>query len=116
MRNGHAEYQLVFTIETGPINADATISLSHGGRVVAQAAGRDGGPRIILRRAEVVATAVQRALEQFDSQLARMDHGPQPYGHPSQGYGQSPYGSPAPYPAAPYGAYPPSNPYGQIRR
>jgi hypothetical protein len=37
IRQGHAEYQLVFTIESGPNNVDATISLSQAGRVVAGA-------------------------------------------------------------------------------
>lgn len=98
LRQGHAEYQLVFTIETGPINADATISLSQAGRVVAEARGRDGGPRIILNRSAVVATAVQHALEQFDSQLVQFSRTPV---YPMQ---QSGYQSgPIPYNQGPYG-------------
>jgi hypothetical protein len=112
IRHGHAEYQLVFTIETGPINADATISLSQAGRVVAQARGRDGGPRIILNRSAVVATAVQRALEQFDNELVQLGRAPmqqphyptQPQGFPMQQSGYTtPRNAPLPYSQGPYG-------------
>ncbi len=85
VNGGYADYQLNFTIETGPVNADATLTLHQGPRIVAQAKGRDGGPRIIFDRSGVVRNAVDRCLPQFASQL------PQPmpsYGPPPQyGYG-----------------------------
>jgi hypothetical protein len=77
-----ANHRLYFTIETGPVNADATIRLYREGQVVVDAFGRDGGPLIIVDRARVVRNAVDRALAEFDSQLRRLPDWsrPTPYG------------------------------------
>lgn len=86
--NYGANHRLTFSIETGPVNADATIRLEREGRTIVDAFGRDGGPRIILDRAGVVRTAMDRALAQFDDQLRRVppDWGrPTPYGPYSGG-------------------------------
>ena len=85
---GYPDLRLQFTIETGPVNADATITLLRGSRVIARAFGRDGGPRIIVDRSGVVASAMDRALRDLDVQLDRSGPGwggPMPYG-PTPGY------------------------------
>jgi hypothetical protein len=79
---GYADHRLTFTIETGPVNADATLVLDQRGRVVAQATGREGGPRIIFDRSGVVRVAVDRCLANFEPQL----RGPR-YGGYDGGYG-----------------------------
>ena len=68
---GFAEFQLDFSIETGPVNADAVLVMRDGPRVMAQAKGRDGGPRIILNRSGVVDNAVNACLSDFSAQLRR---------------------------------------------
>jgi hypothetical protein len=79
VRGGYADYELDFSIETGPINADANLTLREGHRTVAQGFGRDGGPRIILNRNQVVRNAVERCLAEFEPQLrsARRSYGGQ---------------------------------------
>jgi hypothetical protein len=69
VNGGYALYRLDFSIETGPVNADATLTLTQGPRVIAEATGRDGGPRIIFDREGVVRSAMTRCLEQFEPQL-----------------------------------------------
>lgn len=66
-----ASHRLYFTIETGPVNADATIRLYREGRTVVDAFGRDGGPMIIVDRSRVVRNAVDKALVEFEGQLRR---------------------------------------------
>jgi len=94
-RNGYdpvsygATHRLTFSIETGPVNADTIIRLDREGRTLVDAFGRDGGPRIIVDRAGVVRSSVDRALQEFDSQLRRVSDWSRP----------TPYGSP-------YGSYP----------
>jgi hypothetical protein len=87
VRRGYAQYEVGLLIETGPVNADATITLSQSGSVMAQARGRDGGTRIILNRSGVVANAVQKALQEFEPQLSHLQGNG--YGHP-QHYGDRP--------------------------
>lgn len=80
---GYPDLRLQFTIETGPVNADATITLLRGSRIIARAFGRDGGPRIIMDRSGVVLVAVDRALRDLDVQLGNAGPGwgePVPYG------------------------------------
>ena len=90
VNGGYADYELDFTIETGPVNADATLTLRQGPRIINQATGRDGGPRIIIDRNGVVRNAVDRCLNEFAPRLPRPS-APQPYTPPS-GYGYGPGG------------------------
>jgi hypothetical protein len=96
VRGGYADYQLDFSIETGPVNADANLVLREGNRTVAQGFGRDGGPRIILNRNQVVRNAVDRCLAEFEPQLqnARRSYGGQRgdyYNRYGSGYEDSGY-------------------------
>ena len=67
---GPAEYKIEFTIETGPVNADATLRLLGRSGIVAEATGRDGGPRIIFDRNGVARNAANRCFDQFEPQLS----------------------------------------------
>ncbi|MBL9113390.1 MAG: hypothetical protein JNJ83_00170 [Verrucomicrobiaceae bacterium] len=66
---GPAEYKLEFSIETGPVNADATLRLMSRSGIVAEATGRDGGPRIIFDRNGVARNAANRCFDEFEPQL-----------------------------------------------
>lgn len=66
---GGAPYALEFSLDEGPINIDATARLYRHGDTLVDVTERDGGPRILMNRSGVRQTAVQRCLEEFDSQL-----------------------------------------------
>ena len=103
-----AEYQLAFSVESGPVNAEVTLDLYQGRARVAQASARAGGPRILFKRQQVIREAFDKALRDFESQLPgpsfstrnrrtyREDDGtrPTPYGMGNES--PNPYGQAAP--------------------
>jgi hypothetical protein len=104
------DYQLVFSVEDGPVNADVTLELFQGRNRVAYAYARVGGPRIVFQRQRVIREAFDKALPQFASQLPRTTPVGQGYypggyeGVPAQGrpdpYGQGQaYGTDGSYPS-----------------
>lgn len=93
------DYQLAFSVEDGPVNADVTLELYQGRNRVAHAYARVGGPRILFQRQRVIREAFDKALQQFENQLPGTNPGRPRYdggfgGNPAQGvydpYGQSP--------------------------
>jgi hypothetical protein len=104
------EYQLAFSVEDGPVNADVTLDLYQGRNRVAHAYARVGGPRIVFQRQRVIREAFDKALQQFESQLPRTGGYQDSYREPGQYQGGRtvPYGSPDPY-----GQPPEQQPYGR---
>ena len=100
-----AEYQLAFSVEDGPVNADVTLDLYQGRNRVAHAFARVGGPRILFKRQKVIREAFDQALREFEAQLPRSAFSPRVTG----GYRQDSNTSPPPYRS---GNTAP-NPYGQ---
>ena len=103
-----AEYQLAFSVEDGPVNADVTLELFRGRGRIAHAFARVGGPRIIFQHQQVIRESFVKALREFEAQLPRT-------GAPRQDTGgyQEPYREASPQ-LNPYGssnAQP--NPYGR---
>ena len=103
-----AEYQLAFSVEDGPVNADVTLDLYQGRNRVAHAYARVGGPRIVFQRQRVIREAFDKALQQFEAQLPRTGGSGSagmvrpPSGRYSDGYDNpspqpDPYGTPRPY-------------------
>lgn len=66
-----AEYQLTFSVEDGPVNADVTLDLFQGRDRIAHAFARVGGPRIIFQRQRVIRESFDKALREFEAQLPR---------------------------------------------
>ena len=81
-----AEYQLAFSVEDGPVNADVTLDLYQGRDRIAHAYARVGGPRIIFKRQQVLRESFDKALREFEAQLPRTDN----YRQDTRGY-QEPY-------------------------
>lgn len=104
-----AEYQLAFSVEDGPVNADVTLDLYQGRNRVAHAYARVGGPRIVFQRQRVIREAFDKALQQFEARLPatggiRSGTVRPPSGHygDNDNYGNTsnqpnPYGTPRPY-------------------
>lgn len=98
-----AEYQLAFSVEDGPVNADVTLDLYQGRDRVAHAFARTGGPRIIFKRQQVIRESFDKALRQFEAQLPRPGGGyRQAPGNYQETYRENnsqpgPYGQPEPY-------------------
>ena len=88
---GDGDYVLEFTVEDGPVNADATLTLYQRQSQVARGYARVGGPRIILQRQRVIREAFDAALRQFENELPRSG-----YGH--DGYDRDGYGGNLPPP------------------
>lgn len=70
-----AEYKLGFSLDSGPINADARLELTQGRQNAARSFARVGGPRIIFQRGKVIREAFEKALADFDGQLAQAASG-----------------------------------------
>jgi hypothetical protein len=68
-RSQAADYDLRFSVEDGPINADTTITLMQEGDTIARGYARVGGPQIILARQKTVNQSFGQALDQFENQL-----------------------------------------------
>ncbi len=117
-----AEYQLAFSVEDGPVNADVTLDLFQGRTRIAHAYARVGGPRIVFQRQRVIREAFDKALQQFEMQLPRTGgsrDGSGRYGNDSGRYGNDsgrygndyengqrqpdPYGTSNPYQQGNYG-------------
>lgn len=97
------EYQLAFSVEDGPVNADVTLDLFQGRNRIAHAHARVGGPRILFQRQRVIREAFDKALRQLETQLPRPGgyqdayrEGSLPPG-PYRGGQPAPFGSPDPY-------------------
>lgn len=124
-----ADYQLTFSVEDGPVNADVTLDLFQGRNRIAHAYARVGGPRIVFQRQRVIREAFDKALQQFEPQLPRVnapgdryrdDDGSNsnynnnynPNRPASGGYNPPPaYGSPDSNPYGPADAYRPGSAY-----
>ncbi len=105
------DYQLAFSVEDGPVNADVTLELYQGRNRVAHAYARVGGPRIVFQRQRVIREAFDQALRHFENQLPRTS--PVRQGYDTGGFeGGPPPGRPDPYgqgqPYGPVGSYPSS--------
>lgn len=68
-----ADYQLEFSVEDGPVNADVTLDLFQGRNRIAHAYARVGGPRIVFQRQRVIREAFDKAMRQFEPQLPRVN-------------------------------------------
>lgn len=64
-----ADYQLDFEVDDGPVNADVHLRLARHDEEVAHAYVRVGGPRILVRRREVIRESFEKCLAQFTNQI-----------------------------------------------
>ena len=92
------DYQLAFSVEDGPVNADVTLDLYQGRDRIAHAFARTGGPRIIFQRQRVIRESFDKALRQFEAQLPRtsgyrVQEGGAREPHPNSRPDFDPYGS-----------------------
>jgi hypothetical protein len=64
-----ADFDLDFSVDAGPINADVAMRLVRGRREVARAYARSGGARMLFRRPQVIRDAFEKCLHEFENQL-----------------------------------------------
>ncbi|CAN5836241.1 hypothetical protein BH11VER1_BH11VER1_05240 [soil metagenome] len=70
---GGAEYELKFTVDDGPVNADVHLTLLRRGGELIKSYARTGGPSIVFRRQEMISESFDKCLRDFDRQLPRRD-------------------------------------------